>query len=207
MALCCVVTWGLSRAGLGASAASITLAALNDTGSATLIGERLGGDRSVAELTATIRARAAGNPLLAEELVRDLAERGVLSGDPGAYTCHADVGDVTVAATLQTTIAARIDRLGPQAKRVLCVAAVIGSRFGGDLLALLCVDVVPRGLLDTELIDRVTFGAREEYAFRHPLIRMVATSHSSSPTALGYTGGWLPPSRSASRDRSVRMRR
>jgi hypothetical protein len=106
--------------------------------------------------------------------VRDLAERGVLSGDRGAYTCRAEVGDVTVPATLQATIAARIDRLDPGAKRALCAAAVIGSRFGTDLLALLGIDVVPRGLLDAELIDQVKFSSREEYAFHHPLIRAVA---------------------------------
>ncbi|AGZ53970.1 hypothetical protein [Mycobacterium kansasii] len=107
-------------------------------------------------------------------MVRDLAERGVLSGDRGAYTRRAEIGDVAVPATLQATIAARIDRLDPDAKRALCGAAVIGSRFGADLLALLGVDAVPRDLVEAELIDHVTFGSREEYAFHHPLIRTVA---------------------------------
>ena len=43
-------------------------------------------------------------------------------------------------ATLQATIAARIDRLDPKAKRRLSAAAVIGSRFGRDLLATLGVE-------------------------------------------------------------------
>ena len=152
----------------------ITLAPLSDTESSTLIGELLGCDPSVAALRQAIGVRAAGNPFFAEEMVRDLAERGVLSGDRGAYTCRAEVGDVTVPATLQATIAARIDRLDPVSKRALCAAAVIGSRFGTDLLALLGIDVVPRGLLDAELIDQVKFSSREEYAFHHPLIRAVA---------------------------------
>jgi predicted ATPase len=135
----------------------ITLAPLSDTESSTLIGELLRCDPSVAALREAIGVRAAGNPFFAEELVRDLAERGVLSGDRGAYTCRAEVGDVTVPATLQATIAARIDRLDPGAKRALCAAAVIGSRFGTDLLVLLGIDVVPRGLLDAELIDQVKF--------------------------------------------------
>ena len=46
----------------------------------------------------------------------------------------ADVAEVSVPATLQATIAARIDRLDPKAKRTLSAAAVIGSRFGLDLL-------------------------------------------------------------------------
>ncbi len=60
-----------------------------------------------------IAGRAAGNPFFAEEITRDLAERGVLVGDSGSYTCHTDLAEVDVPATLQATIAARIDRLGP----------------------------------------------------------------------------------------------
>ncbi len=155
-------------------AETITLARLSDTECSALIGELLGCDPAVAALAETIGSRAAGNPFFAEEMVHDLAERGVLLGDRGAYTCRAEVADVTVPATLQATIAARIDRLDPAAKRALCAAAVIGSRFGADLLALLGIDAVPRGLLDAELIDPVEFGSRDEYAFHHPLIRTVA---------------------------------
>ena len=43
--------------------------------------------------------------------MRELAERGVLRGEPGAYISTAEVAEVSVPATLQATIAARIDRL------------------------------------------------------------------------------------------------
>ena len=66
--------------------------------------------------------------------MRELAERGVLRGEPGAYMSTAEVAEVSVPATLQATIAARIDRLDPKAKRTLSAAAVIGSRFSLDLL-------------------------------------------------------------------------
>ena len=82
----------------------------------------------------TIAARAAGNPFFAEEIVRELAERGVLRGERGAYLSAAEVAEVSVPATLQATIAARIDRLDPNAKRTLSAAAVVGSRFDLDLL-------------------------------------------------------------------------
>jgi predicted ATPase len=55
--------------------------------------------------------RVGGNPFFAEEIVRDLTERGVLRGQRGAYICQADVTEVSVPATLQATIGARIDRL------------------------------------------------------------------------------------------------
>ncbi len=54
----------------------------------------------------------------------------------------AEVAEVSVPATLQATIAARIDRLDPKAKRTLSAAAVIGSRFSLDLLTALGVEPV-----------------------------------------------------------------
>ena len=77
-------------------------------------------------------------------------------------------------ATLQATIAARIDRLRPEAKRTLSAAAVIGSRFGLDLLTVLGVEPVVADLVAAQLIDQVRFTRRPEYVFHHPLIRAVA---------------------------------
>ena len=155
-------------------AQTITLAPLSDAETARLVAELLGPDPSVGQIGEMIAERAAGNPFFAEEITRDLAERRVLVGDRGSYACHTDAADVSVPATLQATIAARIDRLDPAAKRTLAAAAVVGSRFNPDLLAALEVDPVIDELLNAELIDQVRFTPRAEYAFRHPLIRTVA---------------------------------
>ncbi len=157
-----------------AGAQTIALAPLNETETATLVTELLGPDPSVGQIGDIIAGRAAGNPFFAEEITRELAERGVLLGGRGSYACHIDVADVSVPATLQATIAARIDRLGPAAKHTLAAAAVIGSRFNRDLLASLQVDPVVDELINAELVDQVRFTPRAEYAFRHPLIRTVA---------------------------------
>ena len=77
-------------------------------------------------------------------------------------------------ATLQATIAARIDRLDPAAKRTLSAAAVIGSRFSRDLLETLGIDPVLEDLVSGEFIDQITFTRQPEYVFHHPLIRTVA---------------------------------
>jgi class 3 adenylate cyclase len=155
-------------------AQTIALAPLNDSETSTLVAELLGPDPSVGQIGAMIAARAAGNPLFAQEITRDLAERGVLVGQRGGYACRTEVAEVSVPATLQATIAARIDRLGPAAKHTLAAAAVIGSRFSRDLLVSLQVDPVLDELITAELIDQVQFTPRAEYAFRHPLIRAVA---------------------------------
>ena len=81
---------------------------------------------------------------------------------------------MSVPATLQATIAARIDRLDPKAKRTLSAAAVIGSRFGLDLLTVLGIEPVVADLVAAQLIDQVRFTRQPEYVFHHPLIRAVA---------------------------------
>ena len=96
-----------------AGAQTIALAPLSDSETATLVSELLGSDPSVSGVITIITEKAAGNPFFAEEIVRDLAERGVLRGNRSAYELTADVGEVSVPATLQATIAARIDRLDP----------------------------------------------------------------------------------------------
>jgi adenylate cyclase len=157
---------------------TISLAPLNAAQSVALTTELLGTDPSVRALAARIAERAAGNPFFAEEMVRDLAQRGVLEGEPGAYLCRDDAADISVPDTLQATIAARVDRLGRPAKQFLYAAAVSGARFRAELVAALLDDIEVADaiaeLLQVELIDQVMFTPRAQYAFRHPLIQAVA---------------------------------
>ena len=155
-------------------AQSIALAPLSDTETIALVTELLGPDPSVGFLAHLIVEKAAGNPLFAEEIVRDLAERGVLRGTRSAYVSTVDVAEVSMPATVQATIAARIDRLNPKAKRALSAAAVIGAKFSRDLLETLGIDPVLENLVRGELIDQIRFTRQPEYVFHHPLIRMVA---------------------------------
>jgi class 3 adenylate cyclase len=155
-------------------AQTVALAPLSDSETAALVSELLGPDPSNGALGQTIAERAAGNPFFAEEIVQDLAERGVLQGHTGAYVSTADVSEAKVPATLQATVAARIDRLDPKAKRTLSAAAVVGSRFGLDLLTVLGVEPVVADLVVAQLIDQIRFTHQPEYVFHHPLIRAVA---------------------------------
>jgi class 3 adenylate cyclase len=155
-------------------AQSIALAPLSDSETAALVAELLGPDPSVGVLGQKIAERAAGNPFFAEEIVRELAERGVLRGNRGTYISMADVAEVSVPATLQATIAARIDRLDPKAKRTLSAAAVIGSKFSLNLLQTLGIEPVVEDLVVAELVDQIRFTGQPEFVFHHPLIRTVA---------------------------------
>jgi adenylate cyclase len=153
---------------------AIALAPLDDSHTTSLISELLGEHSSVNGLAPRIAGRAAGNPFFAEEIVRDLAERGIIVGRRGEYMACRDIADINVPSTLHATIAARVDRLGITAKRTLTAAAAIGSRFSADLVARLVDHTDLPALVDADLIDQVMFTPRAEYAFRHPLIRTVA---------------------------------
>lgn len=155
-------------------AQTIALAPLGDSDTGVLLSELVGSDPSIVDLMAVIAERAAGNPFFAEEMVREFVQRGILVGEHGEYTCHLDVADVSVPATVQAAIEARIDRLDAASKRTLNAASVIGARFGAGLLAALGIEPALDELVRIELIDQVRFTPSAEYAFRHPLIRAVA---------------------------------
>jgi len=155
-------------------AQTIALAPLDDTQTAALISELLGTHSSVAALAGQITERVGGNPFFAQEIVRDLADRGVLTGQGGAYAFSGLVDDVSVPATLQAAIAARIDRLGPNQKATVNAAAVIGTRFDTDMLGALVDNADVASLIEAELVEQVRFTPRAEYAFSNPLIRAVA---------------------------------
>ncbi|MGA8250947.1 MAG: adenylate/guanylate cyclase domain-containing protein [Mycobacterium sp.] len=155
-------------------AQTLSLRPLNTEQTEALIGELLGTDASVRGLVKVIAERANGNPFFAEEMVRDLAERGAVRGTRGSYLLRGNVADTTVPATLHAVIAARVDRLSPAAKRTLNTAAVVGSRFSPELLTALGIDPILDELVAAELIDQIGFTPKIEYVFRHPLIRAVA---------------------------------
>ena len=71
--------------------------------------------------------RGGGNPLFLEEMVRALAETGRLAGQAGEYRLTGASDAIEMPATIREVLAARIDRLPPDGKALLQVAAVIGK--------------------------------------------------------------------------------
>jgi class 3 adenylate cyclase len=94
----------------------------------------VGDDPSLAPLTRLLIARTEGNPFFLEESVRTLVETGALVGVPGAYRLAQSLPTIQVPATVQAVLAARIDRLSPEDKRLLQTAAVIGTEVPFPLL-------------------------------------------------------------------------
>ena len=157
-----------------AGAQTISLPPLSDTEAGDLLAELLGTDPSVAAISDLIAQRAAGNPFFAEEMVHELADRGVLEGDADNTSAGPTWPRSASPPRCRQPSRPRIDRLAPGAKQTINAAAVIGSRFNTDLLIELGVDPVLDDLVRAELIDQVRFTPYSEYAFRHPVIRSVA---------------------------------
>jgi predicted ATPase len=140
----------------------------------------LGDDLSLAPLTRLLIARTEGNPFFLEESVRTLVETGVLVGEPGAYRLAKPLDSLQVPATVQAVVAARIDRLPPEDKRLLQTAAVIGTEVPLPLLqaiAELPEDALHHGLAHlqaAEFLYETRLFPEIEYTFKHALTHEVA---------------------------------
>ena len=77
----------------------------------------LGGEVALRPLKALLVQRSEGNPFFLEESVRTLVETGALAGERGAYHLTRELSGVRMPATVQSVLAARIDRLPAEEKR------------------------------------------------------------------------------------------
>jgi class 3 adenylate cyclase/tetratricopeptide (TPR) repeat protein len=159
----------------------ISLEPLGPADTLELLHDLAGEDSSLDGLGELIHQRTAGNPFFIEEIVRSLVEAGNLEGERGAYRLARPVEDTGVPASVQTVLAARIDRLDPVAKRLLQAISVAGREIGERTLALISdfVDDDERERVLSELIEAGFLYEVELYpervlAFRHPLTREVA---------------------------------
>jgi tetratricopeptide (TPR) repeat protein len=145
-----------------------------------LVQALIGDDASLAPLTRLLIARTEGNPFFLEESVRTLVETGVLVGAPGAYRLAQSLPTIQVPATVQAVLAARIDRLAPEDKRLLQTAAVIGTDVPFTLLqaiADMSEETLHRGLAHlqaAEFLYETRLFPEPEYTFKHALTHEVA---------------------------------
>jgi class 3 adenylate cyclase/tetratricopeptide (TPR) repeat protein len=135
------------------------------------------------ELRATIRDRADGVPLYAVETVRMLLDRGLLEPDGDGYRVTGSLDALEVPETLHALIAARLDGLEPQERRLLEDAAVLGKTFTQQGLAAISgsaeTDVEPllASLVRKELLTIQTdprSPERGNYGFLQALVQRVA---------------------------------
>ncbi len=161
------------RAGWGGgklNATTLALSPLADAEAAQIISRVLEQALLSADTQQLLLERAGGNPLYAEQFARLYVERG-------------SAEDLPLPETIQGIIAARLDGLAPDEKRLLQDAAVLGKVFwSGGAAARAGLDdhaleqalhsLERKGLVRRE--RRSAVSGEDEFAFRHVLVRDVA---------------------------------
>jgi class 3 adenylate cyclase/tetratricopeptide (TPR) repeat protein len=169
-------------AATGRNVTRIDLAPLSSQDTGELVSSMFGEAVPDAEVQRSILERAGGNPLFAEELVRMLKEQGLVVTRDRAVAL-ADGAEVAFPESIQALIAARLDLVTPERKRVLQDGAVIGRVFWSGAVAAMGVrDHVQvtealGELARKQLIRPAPVSSMEgqtEYVFWHALVRDVA---------------------------------
>ena len=178
---------------LGEDSAEALLDALLGTARAVGDDGRIEGVRGAGllhDLKKFLIERTEGNPFFLEESVRTLVETGALVGERGAYRLAAEVAGIRVPATVQAVLAARVDRLPADEKRLLQTAAVIGKDVPFALLRAITVEAVGPAARDSfteedlrvglahlqaaEFLYEASLFPALEYTFKHALTHEVS---------------------------------
>jgi class 3 adenylate cyclase/tetratricopeptide (TPR) repeat protein len=154
--------------------------------------ESVHGGLPLHDLKRLLIERTEGNPFFLEESIRTLVETGALVGERGAYQLATKVADIRVPATVQAVLAARIDRLPAEEKRLLQTSAVIGKDVPFALLREIVVEAAVTATRDlfteqdlrtglvrlqaAEFLYEASLFPVLEYTFKHALTHEVAYS-------------------------------
>lgn len=160
----------------GAALTLLNLRALSDDEICTIACAAAGGSLSK-DLVALIQSKSEGSPFLAEEITRSLIEEGALATNGQG---EQSAKEIRIPGTVQEVVAARLDRLGPAAKRVVQVAAVLGRQFGREQLLHLLkeeeidVDAELETLERRGVVHRKNLFALDQFRFGESVTQEVA---------------------------------
>ncbi len=157
----------------------ITLNRLERPEVEALIGHQAGNKSVPEEVVEHIVSKADGVPLYVEELTKTILESEFLHEEADRYTLAGSLSEVSIPATLQDSLMARLDRL-PTAREVAQLGAVLGREFAYQMLCSLAPhdeSVVQDGLrrlVEDELLYQRGRPPRSRYIFKHALIQDAA---------------------------------
>jgi tetratricopeptide (TPR) repeat protein len=157
----------------------IALAGLEDVEVIELLAAAAGHDLddTGVGLAHALRRETDGNPFFTGEVIRHLGETGgIVLGDDGRWTVADSLDDIGLPSSVRDVVGRRVERLGDEAVRVLCLAAVIGREFHISVLARLAdvdedavLDLVDTAVAAAVLVESGT--AADGYRFAHALIQ------------------------------------
>jgi tetratricopeptide (TPR) repeat protein len=169
--------WGAGRR----NSTSLTLEPLDATAMSAMLDGLVPGMPPAARESVAMQAQ--GMPLYAVETIRMLVDREVVRPIDGVYRLIGDLGELSVPDTLQLLLAARLDALPPDARRLVADAAVLGGSFSPEALAAVSDEPVDRVRDDlADLVRREVLEVkadplspnRGQYAFVQTMFRQVA---------------------------------
>jgi class 3 adenylate cyclase/tetratricopeptide (TPR) repeat protein len=165
------------------TAGTLSLSPLTEEETERLIANLLGASSLDPTVSARIVDAAEGNPLFVEEMLRMLEDQGFLRYEDDRWRVVGDLSRISVPATIQALLAARLDRLTPEEKAVLGCAAVIGKVFWWGAVSELSPEsvapavgthlqtLVRKGLIRP---DRSSLVGEDAFRFHHILIQEAA---------------------------------
>src|SRR5580704_1737232 len=161
----------------------VTMSALNRLGGrdgAALV-ERLAGNAGLPEeIVDEIVARADGVPLFVEELTKAVLETGDRDNRVAPVMATKSLAALSVPATLQASLMARLDRLGPAPKDVAQIGAVLGREFAYELIEPVAqrdemeLQAALGQLSDARLLFCRGTAPHSSYLFKHALVQDTA---------------------------------
>jgi predicted ATPase len=164
-----------SWAGL-ANVSALTLQRLGRRDVQAMVGGVAEGRTLPSEVMEQIVSKADGIPLFIEELTKAILESGLLTKDESSYQLSGPLPLLAIPLTLQDSLLARLDRLGP-AKQIAQIGAAIGREFSYDLLRAVARidDIALRDALDrlelAELASSRGKPPKATYIFKHALVQ------------------------------------
>ena len=164
--------------GAGRNRSMLTLDPLDSASMDALVDALVPGMPAAAR--ATITGQAQGVPLFAVEVVRSLIDRDVVQPVEGVYRLTGDIGVLAVPDSLHALLAARLDALDPDVRRLVADAAVLGNTFPAE--ALIAVSGRDEPAVRAALVRREVFTVsadalspeRGSYGFAQQMLRQVA---------------------------------
>jgi class 3 adenylate cyclase/tetratricopeptide (TPR) repeat protein len=159
----------------------VNLSPLSEAETSKLISNLLGSVVLPTDVQQAILERSGGNPLYAEEFVRLLRDQAILTRHGASWVIDPDV-EIALPSGIQGLIAARLDTLPLERKRLLQDAAVVGKVFWSGVVAVMAdqnpgqVKAALHELSRRELVRSARHSSMEgetEYSFTHALVRDV----------------------------------
>ncbi len=170
-----VHTWGAKS-----YHSQVTLNRLSNRESLAMVTNLLGTEDIERDLEEFILEKTEGVPFFIEELIKSLKDLKIIEREGNIYRIAKDIKEVTIPATVQDVIMARVDSLPEGMKGLIQTGSVVGREFSYDLIKSV-TGLTEQELLsqlavlkDSELLYERGIYPQSTYIFRHALTQEVA---------------------------------